>query len=156
MRLRECTLMDCLMVCCDLRDDEWGQVVAFGGARDIDALAVNCHMQPGAKWTFEAGDGKALVVGGFIQHRAGVFSSWFLSSAAAWREHSTEITTMTAERVQYALANGAHRIETVCLASRTRAHRWYEKVGLTKESTLKGYCVDGSDAVLYVALKGSG
>jgi hypothetical protein len=61
---------------------------------------------------------------------------------------------MAAERLKFMLDSGAHRIETVCLANRRLAQRWYSIIGLEKESTLKGFCIDGSDAVMYVATKG--
>jgi len=156
MKLRDCNLGDIMHVCCQLRDDEWDQFVALGYPKDIDAAIARCYSFHGPKWAFvddETDADKALVVGGFIPLRAGVYSSWFLGTKAAWSLYGRDITEMAAERVRWALRNGAHRIETVCLASRKLAQRWYQTVGLRLESTMQGFCVDGSDAVLYVATK---
>lgn len=159
MRLRECSLGDILYTAISLRNDEWDQEEKFGRPRDIDSLIARCYSFPGVKWTFvdeEADDGAALVVGGFIPLRAGVASSWFLATKHAWAAYPREVTEMAAGRISWAYANGIHRVETLCLDSRRHAHHWYEKIGLVKESTMKGYCVDGSDAVMYVGLRRAG
>ncbi len=157
MKLRDLTLGDVLWTACHLRDDEWDQIEKFGGARDIDALVMRAMSYPGEKWAFVdevTNVDNALVVGGFIPVRAGVFSSWFLVTMQGWSLYGRDVTAMAAERVRYKLASGAHRIETLCLASRTAAQKWYPATGLQFESTLKSFCVDGSDAVMYVAVKG--
>lgn len=157
MKLRECNLGDLMYVCCQIRQDEWLQIEKFTGSRDLDALVNRCYAVPGEKWTFvdeAVSADSALVVCGFAPIRHGVYASWFLASGFAWDHYGKQVTDMAAERLQYKLKSGAHRIETLCLASRTLAHVWYRRIGLQLESTLKAYCVDGSDAVMYVALKG--
>lgn len=157
MKLRDLTLGDVLFTCCHLRDDDWDQIVKMGGAYDIDKLVVTCMTLPGPKWCYVdevVNPDNALVVGGFVPIRAGVYGSWFLVTKQGWGIYGRDVTEMAAERIRFMLANGAHRIETVCLASRKLAQRWYSTIGLTQESTQKGACVDGSDAVMYVALKG--
>lgn len=153
MKLRTLRLGDAIYVCGGLPPDDFAQLEAFGFPLGLDALAVLCYGLPGQKWTF-ASARYPLVIGGFVPQRPGVVSSWFLATLEAWHEHGAAVTEMAAERLAWAHANGAHRIETVCLASREKARRWYERIGLKFESTLKGYCVDGSDAVMYVSLKG--
>lgn len=134
----------------DLPADELEQIKLFG-IRETEpaALAAMAQALPGPKWAFHDGE-RPLVVGGFIPHREGVYASWFLASQAAWEHAGREVTAMTAERIKYMLANGAHRIETVCLAKRKLAQRWYQRLGLRLESTMSHFCVDGSDAVMFV------
>lgn len=160
MKLRECNLGDILYVACQLRDDEWEQHCKMSGSADMDALVARCYNYAGPKWTYvddeaEEGETRALVVGGAVPHRPGVYSSWFLASKYAWANYGAELTGMARERMFHVLDSGAHRIETVCLASRKLAQRWYKTVGLRQESTLEAYCADGSDAVMFVATRGS-
>lgn len=152
---RELNFGDLMSVCIGLRKEEWDTVVAFGGARDIDALIVRGYNYPGPKWAFtdENDYTRTLLVGGFIPHRAGVYSSWFLATAYAWEHHARELTETAIERQQFMFDSGAHRIETLCLASHKLAHRWYKTVGLRLESTKEGFCVDGSDASLFVSTR---
>lgn len=148
---RECNLMDIFAVCCDLRADEWDQIEKFGGrAHDIDATSVSCFQFPGPKWAYTNEAGRQLLVGGFIPHRTGVYASWFLATAYAWENHAYELTREAIDRKAFMFQSGAHRVETVCLSSRTAAHAWYKKVGSVFESTLKSYCIDGSDAAMFV------
>lgn len=154
MKLRELNIGDLMSVVCHLGSEDWDQIVKFGGARDIDAVIARGYNMPGKKWTFADDEDKAVVVGGYAPYRAGVYASWFLVDNAAWGTHGREITKMAAERTQFMLDSGAHRLETLCLASRKLAQRWYKSIGLRHESTAQGFCVDGSDAVLYVATRG--
>lgn len=155
MRLiqRGANLIDFLHVGCNLPDDEWEQIVKFGGTYDVDALANRLYAMPGEKWCYEAPNEPdlAVMVGGYVPIRAGVYATWFLATRSGWSKHGRELTRIAIERQRFMLKSGAHRLETVCLASRTLAHRWYKTIGLRLEATQEGYCVDGSDAALFVA-----
>lgn len=153
MKLQEPNLMNIIQVCCDLRDDEWDQITKFGMVRDVDRLALMAFAMRGPKWCLTTDAGVAVLAGGLIPQRLGVMGSWCLISNTGWRDHAAEVTKTVEDVVSKALAGSVHRIETVCLASRERAQRWYETIGLKKESTLKGYCVDGSDAVMFTAVR---
>lgn len=153
MILRDQHIGDLIMVLCALPEEERKQFEAFlGGPYSVDWLTVQYMQAAGPKWTFvnEKDPDLALVVGGFIPQRAGVYKSWFLATEAAWRDHGKAVTAMAAERLQYMLANGAHRIETVCLSSRKLAQRWYKTIGLRFEATHEKYGAGGEDAALYV------
>jgi ribosomal protein S18 acetylase RimI-like enzyme len=93
------------------------------------------------------------LMGGLIPARPGVYRSWCFATNWAWKNIPGEVTAAVAEVVRQSLLAGAHRIETVCYATRHNALKWYESLGLRYESTMKGYCVDGTDAVMYVATK---
>lgn len=99
-------------------------------------------------------DGFAVAAGGFLPLREGVYRTWFCAPEWAWKAHGAEITRISAQAIRALLdGNLAHRIETVTLASETRTRQWYEKIGLTYESTLRGYGSQGEDLVMHVALK---
>lgn len=158
MKLRDCNLGDIMLVCSQLRDDEYEQAHKLGyfGA-SLDTFVTRFQLMGGPKWAYvdeEASEAVALVVGGFAPIRDGVWASWFLASKRAWGLYPRQITEMAQERLQWALHNGAHRVETVCLSSRRLAQRWYLTTGLRHETTLKGACIDGSDAEMFIALKG--
>lgn len=143
-------LMHALKVLVDLRADEWDQIVKMGGAHDIDSLATWAYNVPGQKWAYTDSADRTLMIGGFIPQRSGVYISWFLATDYAWNNHARELTLEAIDRKAFMFDGGAHRIETVCLSSRSAAHIWYGKVGSTYESTMKSYCTDGSDAMLFV------
>lgn len=149
MKRKDLSLIDTLMVCRDLREDEWEQIQKVGGYRNDDFIATWAANANGPKWGYTDDSGRTLLVGGFIPLRTGVFGSWFLATDYAWKNHARELTIEAIERKEFMFQSGAHRIETVCLASREAAHVWYKKVGSLYESTLKGYCVDGSDAMMF-------
>jgi hypothetical protein len=149
------TLGDIITICTDLRDEEWDQIEKFGLKRNVDALILSVANMPGKSWVLrEEGHGRAYVIGGVVPVRPGVVSSWCLVSNWGWNERASAVTAFVADAVAETLESGVHRIETLSLATREAAHRWYTKVGLHFESTLKHACVDGSDAVMYVATKG--
>lgn len=144
------------MACvCDLRDEEWEQIVQLGGARDIDALITHAYGLPGNKWAFVDDTDHAIAVGGYIPFSATTYRVWMLPTARGWTTHARSITAMAARQHSFMFDSGAKRIETICLESRAKAHRWYKTIGMHRESTLKSYCIDGSDAAMFVQLKGA-
>jgi len=109
---------------------------------------------PGPKWAAVEGE-KTFIVGGFAPQRAGVYTTWFLASKEAWATQAKRVTEIAIERKNLMFSDGStHRLETVCLASRKLAHRWYKTIGLAHEATLKGYCIDGSDAMVFADVRG--
>lgn len=150
--LRELTLLDTLGVCLHLPQDERDQFAELSGAEfDPETATVFAWSQPGPKWCI-ATDDKPLVACGYTVQRPGVYESWYLATAEAWRPHGKEVTARTVEIIQGMLAGPAHRLETYCLASRKLARRWYSSIGLHHEATLKRYSVHGADVVIYAAV----
>lgn len=153
-QLRNITLGDIMACACDLRDEEWEQIVQFGGLRDVDSLIVHAHGLPGPKWAFVDDADHAIAVGGYVPFSTTTYRIWMLPTARGWRDYGKAITAMAAQQNKVMLDSGAQRLETVCLSSRERAHRWYTTIGMHRESTLKRYCIDGSDAAMFVQLNG--
>lgn len=153
---RDCNLGDMLIVSAYLPEDERAQISAFTGAPyEIDANAVRAWRLPGPKWAVatDAEPNRALVVGGFIPQRPGVYQTWFLATPEAWQPGiGKELTEIVAAAIKTQLSS-AHRIETLCLASRERTRRWYERIGLHFETLLHGFGANGEDAALHVALR---
>lgn len=105
---------------------------------------------PGEHFLFWDGE-TPVAVGGFIPQRPGVERTWFLAPDSSWKSCGQELTDMCRTILADKLA---HRIETVTLADKAKARAWYERIGLTYESTLHGYGCNGEDAVMYVIVRG--
>lgn len=125
---------------------QWHQ---FTG-RDFDAseVAAECWGYPGPKWAICTEDGMPLAVAGCRRMRAHVYQSWFLSGTELWT-HGKAVTDITRKVMLEMLADDAHRIETLCLASRADTRSWYESVGLHFEAEFPNYGVSGSAAAQY-------
>ena len=131
---------------------ECDQIEAFTGRPyQIDEVLQAVLNFNGPKWSIHYQD-KAVAVAGLLQHSKTRFESWFLSTPECWTP-GIGVTEIVKRVVAQTLENGARRIETVCLADRTTARRWYEMIGLRFETTLEQYGVNGAKAVQYVATR---
>ena len=153
---REANLGDMLIVSAYLPAEERAQLEAFTGAPyEIDSNAVRAWRFPGPKWTaVDSSDPRrALVVGGFIPQRRGVYQTWFMATPEACQPGvGKELTEVVSATIKEQLSS-AHRIETLCLASREQTRRWYERIGLHFETLLHGFGANGEDAAVHVALR---
>ena len=154
--IREATLLDILGVLADMDltqrgQDELAQWRLLSDAYTKDQIAAQMLQQSRFIYAFvdEREPQRALAVAGFIPMRTGVLRTWMLATDAAWELYGLELTKATADGLQHAQET-AHRIEAICLNSHHKAHRWYARIGLQKETTLTRYCTDGTDAALFV------
>jgi len=136
----------------NLRPDEIEQFVAFTGAPGYkpDVLARTLLATPGTSYVLVDRTNLPIAIGGFEPLRPGVWQTWGIGTLDGWAKHWRAITKQSRRQMDYLFANGAHRIEIIALVSRHDAHRWYEEGLLMQcEGTLKGYCANGADAVMY-------
>lgn len=146
-------LTEMLLVCSALPADEREQYAAFTGSEyDFEAAAARWFNVPGPKWVIQA-DGRPIVVAGFIEIRPGVWQDWMFSTPAAWDEHWRSVSKFSRRVMDRMLQEHAHRLQCVSLASRHAAHRWYRVLGLEYEGTLRGYGVNGEDAMMFARLR---
>lgn len=147
-------LEDAAAICRDLSQEERRVFTALSGQEfDPEAAAARGYLTTGLSWVF-VGVGLPIAVGGLNEVIPGVRRSWFYATDTAWEAYGRELTAVVRGIIAEALAEGStRRIETLTLASQTRAREWYEKIGLRYESTLRNYGINGEDAVLYVALR---
>lgn len=147
-------LADFFAVCSRLPDDEQEQFEAFSGQPyDAARVAAAFSLREGPAWVVTADD-EPIVVAGFDMIRDGVWQDWLFSVPEAWDERHWRTVTKTARRVMDAMLQaGAHRLQCVSLASRIHAHRWYKPLGLELEGTLRGYGVNGEDALMFSRLR---
>lgn len=121
---------------------------------DVENFLVALSEVPGQHYIFWNGE-KPVAIGGFIPQRPGVLRTWFIAPETSWKECGRELSASCRELLAKQFDEKlAHRIETVTLADRAEARAWYERIGLTYESTQRGYGANGEDAVMYVAVRG--
>ncbi len=151
--ITDVTLVDLLVVCKGLPEDEIEQIEAFTGEPyDPENIAVKTFTSDGVKWTCRVKEtGEPLVVAGFFQVGVSTWRSFMLANDRAWAEFGAEVTQHCKEIVdKVAESDEFIRIETICLETRARATAWYPSIGLKFESVLRNYGVNGEDAVMYV------
>lgn len=156
MNMRELTLNDLSRIARLVTGDEQAIYTTLTG-RKYDPAQVACELFfecPGPKWCMADAHGDAIVAVGYTRMQPGVFRSWWVCTPDAWIEHGEAVTQFAADIVSGMLTEmGAHRLETVTLASQSKAHRWYNRIGLRYESTMDGYGTGGEPAVMYVATR---
>jgi hypothetical protein len=146
-------LVEFIMICNRLPDDERGQYEAFTGeAYDPDRVAASHFLRGGPSWVVVA-DGEPIVIAGFDMVRDGVWQDWLLSTPVAWERHWRPVTRLARHVMDFMLQGPARRLQCVSLASRIHAHRWYRPLGLRLEGTLSGYGVNGEDALMFSRLR---
>jgi hypothetical protein len=156
--LTNTTLVDCLVVAKGLPQSEIDQIEAFSGRPfSVEEIAMTLMGAGALRWTvIETATREPLVVGGFVQVGPARWQTFFLANQRAWDEHGSEVTKHAAEMLKKVFEDQEYaRIETFCLAGRQLACDWYEKIGLSYESTMKGYGANGESAVLYTLVKGA-
>lgn len=152
--LRMMSVLDALSVANIAAEDDVQQATEFGFDGAEDDLAVAMYQLNGPAWTIaRVADDAAVACGGFEYVRKGVYRSWFLPSETAFKDYGAEITEICRQSIDNLMESDAHRLETVSLSNRPKAHRWYESIGLTREAEHPGYGVTGQAAVTYVRIR---
>lgn len=156
--ITDCSLVDILVVCRALPQEEIDQIEAFTGEPfDQQHTAASLELSSGPRWCIRTKEtGEPLAVAGMLKISGNIWRTWFLANQRAWDEFGREVTVHVAKVRKLLLEEQEHmRIETVCLASREKAQEWYKAVGMVHESILHGYGVNGESAVMYVSTKGA-
>jgi hypothetical protein len=151
-RLAAPLLQDFVYLAQNMRPDEKQQFLALTGLDtfNADTAARALAAIDGPSWVLVDRDGYPFLAGGFEPLRPGVFECWLVGTLDGWATHACAITRVCRLLTADLFAQGAHRIQTVALASRTQAHTWYERcAGLTREGVLRGHFADGQDGVLF-------
>lgn len=146
------TVIDFLMVCQELREDERRQIEASTGVPyDFKKVVELMCMAPAPRWAVLE-DGKPIALIGYTQQRPGVWRDWMLSTDAVWKK-PIAITRICRLIMKTMEDNGAHRLECISMASREMAHKWYRSVGLKFEGILQKWGANGEDAMIFARLR---
>jgi hypothetical protein len=149
------SLTDFLLVVSRLPADEREQYEAFSGRTfNAEEIAAMFALKVGPAWVLTV-DEAPIVIAGFDMLRPGVWQDWLFSTPEAWEKHWRLVTKVSRKVMDAMLQTEAHRLQCVSLASRIHAHRWYRPLGLELEGTLRGYGVNGEDALMFARLRAS-
>ncbi len=137
-------------ICHQMRDDEIVQFEAFVGAFDPEVAARGFINTPGLRFTLLDNNGEPVMAGGVFETGSGKWQTWMMATKTGWSTHWRSITKACVWMIDELFSQGARRIQTIALADRIEAIRWYEHgCGLLYEGTHKEYGNGGEDAVTY-------
>lgn len=141
-----------------MRQDEIDQYLALTGADTYDPeVAARGFMNtPSAvKFTVVGRDGLPAVSGGFEEVIPGVWQSWMVGTDLGWEQNWRSITKATRWLMDGLLAQGARRLQTTAITSRTGAIDWYlNGLGMHQEGLWKNYGRNGEDVAQFARLGG--
>lgn len=146
--IRGVTYESVLSVCSNMREMDRKEVFANCRSDDPVELADNVMAISGVKWSGFV-DGKAVSVHGAWQVWPGVWSVYafgtdgFGGIARALTRHIRRVM------LPAAILAKAHRAHCFSLAEHVEAHRWLERLGATREATLRRYGKNGEDFVVF-------
>lgn len=142
----------------NMRPDEIEQDLAMTGMSEYDPHQAILKMASvyGPKFLILC-DNVPVVAGGFWQVRPGVWEGWQLGTMAGWEQCWRSITKITRRLNDEWLARpDVHRLQLLGLAGREKTFEWYERsLAYTREATLRAYCANGADAVMFSRTKES-
>lgn len=155
LRLARPALEDFAYIAKRMRPCEREQFLAVSGMReyDPDITARALSMARGPTFALVDGKGVPVLLGGFEPKRRGVYEAWLVGTTDGWDKYWRRFTRECGRQVDAMLTMHAHRIEVYALENMVRVHAWYETIGFAREATLKGYCADGRDAVMYARVR---
>ena len=139
-----------------MRPDEIAQFLAYSGMSEYvpDIAARTFAMMGGPAFVFVDRQNMPVIAGGFAPVRTGVYDAWMAGTMDGWAKHWRAITKVCRHEMDRLLDADAHRIQICALATRTHAHQWYERgLHMTREGLHKGFCADGTDAVMFARTK---
>lgn len=152
---RKPELIDYLIVAQKVSPEEQEAYYELTGANFIpDNVAAQLWVEGGERWAFINRHHETIAVGGYTPCGFYAYQSWFMATPAAWEQHGRELTDAVRDVIAGMRAReGVRRLVTTTLASRTKVRAWYERLGLTYESTACKTSASGYDVVTYVAVK---
>lgn len=144
-------------LCERMRPDEREQFVSlsFADAFDPEAAAKQLIGLGGVKFSGIGADGMPLYAGGFFEIQPGVWESWMVGSLESWSTHWRNMTKTSRWLMAMLFDNGARRLQTTALASRTAACEWYMRsLGMHFEGTQRQYGRCGEDVACFSRVRG--
>jgi hypothetical protein len=151
LRLAAPLLEDFVHLARRMRADEIAQFIAIAGLTEYhaDTAARAFANIRGPAYVLVDAAGYPVLAGGFEPLRPGVFEGWHVGTDAGWAEHGRSFVRVCRRLLTQILAGDAHRVQTVALASRTHAHRYYAALGMRCEGVLAKHFTDGQDGHLF-------
>lgn len=139
-----------------MRPDEIAQFIALAGLESYhsDTAARAFANTQGPSYVLLDDQKRPVAAGGFDPIRPGVFEAWGIGTLDGWAKHWRGMTFAANRVMRDLFAQGAHRIQTVALASRTGAHEWYERgLRMQREGVHPGFFADGQTGISFARVK---
>lgn len=140
-----------LYLCERARPDEIEQFEALTGTEyDPEAAAVGFWSS--GKWALAVAhpNGEPAAAGGYEQVQPGVWQSWMVGTEKGWAEMWVDIHRTTRFLTESLVDSGlARRLQTNVLAKRAEAIKWYGRLGLKYEGTMRGLAANGEDVSFF-------
>jgi len=154
MKLVQPSMMDLLRLCYDARQDEIEQYESLIGPWDYEEAAIAFHHRVGLKFGLMNNEGEVVCAGGWDPVIPGVYQSWMVGTDENWKRYWRSITKHSRIVMDALMKDGARRLQTGALASRTRACDWYVRgLKMQYEGTCKNFGFKGEDMVTFVRLQ---
>lgn len=147
-------LVDILIVARDAREDEKQQYkILTGRDWDSDYVATEGFNKAGVKFVF-LDDNKPFCVGGWEPVVDGVWQSWMIGNMDYWESHWRTITKLCRQTMQIMFDDGARRLQTYVLESRTKTCDWYVRgLKMQPEGVFRNFGMNGEDMALYSRIR---
>ncbi len=151
MKLVQPTLMDLLRLCCDARQDEIDQYEALIGPWDYEQSALGFYTRSGIKFGLMNDEGDVVCAGGWEHVIPGVWQSWMVGTEDNWLKYWRSITKHSRLVMDALLDDGARRLQTGALSSRTKACEWYVRgLKMKYEGTIENFGFNGENMDTFV------
>lgn len=140
-----------LYLCERARTDEIEQFEALTHTPYSAEAAAVAFWRAG-KWSLAVAhpNGEPAAAGGYEQVQPGVWQSWMVGTERGWREMWVDIHRATRFLTETLVDSGlARRLQTNALAKRTEAIKWYKRLGLEYEGTMRGAGAGGEDVAFF-------
>lgn len=152
MILAKPTMVDLLTLASRARPDEIVQWEAVTGTRwDISEIAADHYARTGIKYVLvDPATDRPIVAGGYQLVGPDVWQSWMIGTMDEWGTHWRSITKATRRVMDELIAQGARRLQTTALASRTEAIHWYVKgLKMQPEGVMRNFGANGEDVAMF-------
>lgn len=139
-------------LCERMRPDEVEQYLALTAAEtyDPDTAARGFMNMPGFKFTLLDSEGLPAAAGGYEEILPGIWQSWMVGTCEGWAGNWRAMTKACRWAMDGLFEQGARRLQTSALASRTKAIEWYERgLGLEREGTWRRFGAHGEDVAIF-------
>jgi len=156
MRLEQPTLMDLLMLCADMRQDEIEQYEAFVGDWNESDAASDFYNRPGVQFVLLNEQEVPVCAGGWDPIIEGVYHAWMLGTMQYWEKYWRSITKHTKRVMDTMLKNNARRLQAGVLLSRTDTCDWFVRgLGMHHEGSYDNFGRKGETLAIFARLKES-
>lgn len=156
-----CRPLHLVLLADQMRVTEQQQFLAITGGERFDpdtaAHAVINSWARSAPYalTVLRADNTPAAAGGFELIGAGVWQSWMVGTEEGWNEQWRAMTKATCWLIDRLFENGARRVQTNALSSRTKAIEWFERsLRLKAEGVWRGYGAQGEDIAHFSRMRG--